>query len=103
MTTDTGECLATLLKTIVILLDLIEYSMNLLYHLYITFRKQNFWKMPTEITEYCVALSYTTFSVISRNFVIFLFLVPGINPDDFGIYGGEDEEKTPLNATDTPR
>jgi len=29
--------------------------------------------------------------------------VPGINPDDFGIYGGEDEEKTPLNATDTPR
>ena len=59
--------------------------------------------MPTEITEYCVALSYTTFSVISRNFVIFLFLVPGINPDAFGIYGGEDEEKTPLNATDTPR
>jgi len=29
--------------------------------------------------------------------------VPGINPDDFGIYGGEDEEKTPLNPTDTPR
>ena len=35
--------------------------------------------------------------------IVIVPVVPGINPDDFGIYGGEDEEKTPLNPPDTPR